>query len=184
MSQDAAVSREGQEDQEGRSCYPVEAAGGGEKLGAVIAGRGALYVRLLERMEKPLCFPQNQYTKWLDYDRIEEPLVLRTRESGDRLTIGGAGEGQCRHKSLKKYMVEEKIPKAERECQLLLASGHDILWVIGRRIGEYYKVREDTRRILEMRWMPLEDAGAAKKRLRNDKADREKERSKMEVCDG
>ena len=53
-------------------------------------------------------------------------------------------------KFVKDYMVNEKIPKADREKQLLLADGSHMVYFLGRRISNYYKVTEDTRHILEI----------------------------------
>ena len=45
-------------------------------------------------------------------------------------------------------MIDEKIPREEREHMLLLADGNHILWIIGHRISDNYKVSEATRRVL------------------------------------
>jgi len=90
--------------------------------------------------------PQNQYTKWFDYDKIKESLTLRTRKEGDYLTID---RGLSR-KSLQDYMVNEKIPRQVRDQVWLLADGQHILWVIGYRISQAYKVSEETKRILQV----------------------------------
>ncbi len=95
--------------------------------------------------------PQNQYTKWLDYDKIKECLMLRTRRTGDYLCIKGMEALQ--HKKLKDYMVTEKIPKKRREELPLLAEGSHVLWLVGYRISEYYKVDTSTERILEIRFI-------------------------------
>lgn len=97
-----------------------------------------------ERLENEN-IPQKTYTKWFDYDKIKGYMVVRTRQTGDYLTV----RPQAR-KTLKKYMVDEKIPKRERERILLLAEGEHVLWVIGHRISEYYKVSEDTTHILQV----------------------------------
>ena len=99
--------------------------------------------------EKSLIFPQNQYTKWFDYDKIEKSPVIRTREIGDYLTIGDGHGGLC-HKKLKDYMIETKIPATDRDNIPLLAEESHILWVVGYRISEYYKVCENTKRVLQV----------------------------------
>ena len=43
------------------------------------------------------------------------------------------------------------MPAEKRERILLLADGNHIIWVIGFRISEYYKVNSETRRILKVR---------------------------------
>ena len=90
--------------------------------------------------------PKNDCIKWFDYDKIIGTLSLRTREQGDFLVIRDDGA----RKSLQDYLVNEKVPKSERDKQLLLADGSHILWVIGKRISAHYKVTKDTKRILEV----------------------------------
>ncbi|MCM1551066.1 MAG: tRNA lysidine(34) synthetase TilS [Butyrivibrio sp.] len=102
--------------------------------------------------ENSLIFPQNEYTKWFDYDKIKESPVLRTRVQGDYLTIRD-GQGRLCHKKLKDYMVTEKIPAAKRERLLVLAEGSHVLWLVGYRISEYYKVGENTKRVLQVQLM-------------------------------
>ena len=90
---------------------------------------------------------ENGYTKWFDYDKITTSLLLRTRREGDYLTIDDALHTQ----SVKRYMVNEKIPKIKRSSMYMLADGSHILWIPGYRISAHYKVGENTKRILEVR---------------------------------
>ena len=97
-------------------------------------------------------FPENQYTKWFDYDKIIRPLKLRTRSTGDYLMILGA-DGAAHHKKLKDYMVNEKIPERERDRIPILAEDAHVLWVVGHRISEYYKITANTKRVLQVQWI-------------------------------
>ena len=97
--------------------------------------------------------PQKKYTKWLDYDKIIQSVVFRTRRSGDYLTI----DDNFSKKSLKKYMIEEKIPANERNSMLVLADGNHIIWVPGGRISTYYRVTEQTKVILEVTCMEKQE---------------------------
>lgn len=99
--------------------------------------------------ENSLIFPQNQYTKWFDYDKIEKSPVVRTRMTGDYLTIRD-GRGKLCHKKLKDYMIEAKIPPGERDSIALLAEESHIIWAVGYRISEYYKVCGNTKRVLQV----------------------------------
>ena len=92
--------------------------------------------------------PPNEYTKWLDYDKIEGYPILRTRETGDYLTISD-GKGGMIHKSLKDYMINRKIPKEQRDRIPVLADGNHVVWLVGYRISEYYKITENTKHILQ-----------------------------------
>ena len=48
------------------------------------------------------------------------------------------------------YLVNEKVAKEERDKVMLLADGSHILWVVGKRISEYYKVTKETKRVLKV----------------------------------
>ena len=112
-----------------------------------------VYLKLLNCGKEGINYkdiPQNQYTKWFDYDKIKECVMLRTRCTGDFLCI--RGQETLQHKKLKDYMVTEKIPKKRREELPLLAEGSHVLWLVGYRISEYYKVEASTKRILQVRF--------------------------------
>jgi len=72
-------------------------------------------------------------------------LCVRTRETGDYFLYSGG-----KRKLLKRYFIDEKIPEEMRDRIPLLVDGNHVLWVIGHRISEYYKVNEDTCTILEV----------------------------------
>lgn len=94
--------------------------------------------------------PENQYTKQFDCDKIKESPVLRFRQKGDYLTLSD-GRGNMIHKSLKDYMIGEKIPREMRDRIPVLAEGSHVLWLIGYRISEYYKTDRNTKRILQVK---------------------------------
>ena len=90
--------------------------------------------------------PEKKYTKWFDYDKIIKSATFRTRRTGDYLTINAALD----KKSLKRYMIEEKIPASERDSIWVLADGEHVMWVPGHRISAGYKVTAQTVNILEI----------------------------------
>lgn len=115
-----------------------------------VPGLGTVLFQLMPEeaffYQKGQNIPEKTYTKWFDYDKITTVLVFRTRETGDYLTIDSA----LRKKSVKEYMINEKIPRMQRERIYLLADGPHILWIPGYRISQYYKVNENTKRILQV----------------------------------
>ena len=88
------------------------------------------------------------YTKWLDYDKIKQELSIRTRQPGDFLVVDEKGS----RKKLNRYFIDEKIPSEERDSVLLLCAGSEVLWVVGGRINENYKITPRTRRLLEIQY--------------------------------
>ena len=114
--------------------------------GQIECGDGTIMEFSLLSAENYREIPQKTYTKWFDYGKIIHCLVLRNRQSGDYLTVTEGGG----RKTIKEYFIEEKIPRLERENKLLLADDKHILWVIGMRISEAYKVTEKTKTILQV----------------------------------
>lgn len=107
---------------------------------------GSLYFSL--KSEKNYKIVEKTYTKAFDYDRIDKSIVIRTPKAEDYLTINKAGD----HKLLRRYFIDEKIPVHKRQEQIVLADGGHILWVVGYRISENYKITKETRHILEVTW--------------------------------
>ena len=97
--------------------------------------------------EKSINIQEKTYTKWIDYDKIVKSLVLRTRRVGDYLQIRADGG----RKSLKSFMINEKIPAAVRDEMPLVADGSHIVWIPGYRISGHYKIDRRTRTILQMK---------------------------------
>lgn len=94
--------------------------------------------------ENFIIIPKNSCTKWFDYDRMVNTVVLRNRRQGDYFQINQKGS----HKKIKDYFIDKKVPKEDREEMVLLADGKHIIWILGDRISEAYKVNKKTRRIL------------------------------------
>lgn len=65
------------------------------------------------------------------------------------------GKDQKR-KSLSRYFIDEKIPRQLREEIPLVADGSHIVWIVGRRISEYYKIKESTKRYLKLEFKEKE----------------------------
>lgn len=84
----------------------------------------------------------------LDYDKLTFPLQLRPWQTGDRFhPLGMKGS-----KLLSDFFVDQKMTTRQKEeCQVLTAADGQIVWVVGRRIDDRYKVSENTKTILLVR---------------------------------
>lgn len=91
---------------------------------------------------------EKKCTKWLDYDKIKYSLSIRTRRTGDFLIIDRNGS----RKKLNRCLIDEKVPAEKRDGIPLVAAGNEILWIVGGRINEKYKITPETRRILELQY--------------------------------
>ena len=105
--------------------------------------------------KKELEIPKNQYTKWFDYDIIKSTVKIRHKEPGDYITIDRNGGTQ----SLKKYFINAKIPREDRDKIWLAADGSHILWIIGYRQNQAYQITDKTKRILEIEFNGGEEDG-------------------------
>ena len=57
-----------------------------------------------------------------------------------------------RRKLLRRYLMDEKIPRDQRDALPLLCCESHVVWVIGYRISEAFKVSETTEKILEVQF--------------------------------
>ncbi len=93
--------------------------------------------------------PKEMYTKWFDYDKIEHGLHVRNQMEGDYLIVDDLGN----RKKLSRYFIDEKVSKTERKNVILLADGNHIVWIIGGRISEYYKVKAETKHVVKVTYI-------------------------------
>lgn len=103
-------------------------------------------MRILENTIHEKTFPEKIYTKWFDYDIIQNAPKIRHRQPGDYITINKTGQTQ----KLKQYFINEKIPQKERERIWLVADGNHVLWVVGYRQNQAFQITDKTKTILEI----------------------------------
>lgn len=117
----------------------------GEQVEILLPNGDSLFCKLLEA-EKNI--PANPYTKWFDYDTIKDNIVIRHRRAGDYLTI----QKDNHKKLLKALLIDEKVPREQRDGLYLVAQESHIAWIIGGRISNYFKIGADTKRMIEMKY--------------------------------
>jgi tRNA(Ile)-lysidine synthase len=82
---------------------------------------------------------------YFDLEKLST-LSVRTFIPGDRFVPLGMSKAT----KLKDFFIGRKIPKEKRRQIPLLLSGPDIIWVVGYRIDERYKVTIETTRVLKV----------------------------------
>ncbi len=82
-------------------------------------------------------------------EKLNFPLKLRKWRDGDTFQPFGM-KGK---KKLSKFFKDEKISLNEKEKIWLLLSGEKIVWVIGHRMDERFKVTENTRKIFKITYL-------------------------------
>ena len=93
---------------------------------------------------RPPGWPDGRRTCVLDADRVGAALQVRRPRSGDRFRpLGMLGA-----KKLGDFFTDAKVPRAERERSALVTNGEAIVWVIGHRPDDRFKVTARTKRYL------------------------------------
>ena len=94
-------------------------------------------------------FPDGKFAAVFDYDRIQSPLTLRNRRAGDRFHPFGM-QG---NKKVKDFLIDTKVPRQERARLPMLVSQDEILWLVGHRTSERFKVKRETKRFLYLTYV-------------------------------
>ena len=82
----------------------------------------------------------------LDRSKLKFPLKLRKWEEGDFFYP----QGMKGKKKLSKYFKDEKYSLVDKDNQWLLVSDNKIVWVVGKRLDERFKVTSSTEDILRV----------------------------------
>lgn len=80
----------------------------------------------------------------LDFDRLQFPLKLRTWKNGDQFQPLGLKS----KKKLSDFFIEQKIRLNHKKDIGILENGNgDIVWIVGLRISERYKISPNTKKV-------------------------------------
>jgi tRNA(Ile)-lysidine synthase len=82
----------------------------------------------------------------IDFRKITFPLVIRRWEKGDHFIPLGMNK----NKKLSDYFIDRKYSLIEKEEALILESAGNIIWIIGERIDDRYKITPSTIEVLRI----------------------------------
>ncbi|WXR60637.1 tRNA lysidine(34) synthetase TilS [Peptostreptococcaceae bacterium AGR-M142] len=102
-----------------------------------------LEIKTFKKGEEEL--KSDKYTKYFDLDKISSKLVLRSRENGDRIKMLNSGT-----KKIKDLFIDMKIEKDKRELIPIISEQKGILWVVGHKMSDDYKIEDNTKNILKL----------------------------------
>ncbi len=91
--------------------------------------------------------------KAISFDLLDgQMLFIRSRRDGDRMVCFSDG----RTKKIKNILIDEKIPRKDRDRIPLLCTGNEVLAIVGGRISEKYRVTNEAERILVIEYGTIE----------------------------
>ncbi len=84
---------------------------------------------------------------FFDYNLLQFPLTLRKWQKGDKFMP----LGMQNFKKLSDYFISNKIPLSEKNKIWILLNGNDqIIWIVGHRIDERFKLTPSSKQILKL----------------------------------
>ena len=80
---------------------------------------------------------------YLDFDRLQFPLEIRSWREGDRfIPFGFKGT-----KKISDFLIDSKLSRFDKEEVRLLCSGDEICWVIGMRPDDRFRLTDKTKNV-------------------------------------
>ncbi len=105
----------------------------------------SLHMDIIDRDQ--VSFEEGENTAYFDNDLLQYPLAVRPWSEGDVFQpLGMKGK-----KKLSDFIIDRKIPLNNKKDVIVLFSKNDIIWVIGHRIDDRYKITSSTKHVLRIR---------------------------------
>ncbi len=108
--------------------------------------QGLIRMRAFDIEENP-DFKTDSNRAYLDFSLLKFPLKLRNPIDGDFFfPFGMSGK-----KKISDFLIDMKIPRTEKKNIWLLTSDDKIVWVVGFRTDNRFRVKKTTQKILEIK---------------------------------
>ena len=94
--------------------------------------------------DKSFKIDKSPTTATFDYDKIKFPLFLRKWQPGDWFIPFGMNG----RKKISDYFSDHKFSIPEKEKTWILCCGEDIIWILGKRTDNRYRINDNTKNAL------------------------------------
>jgi len=114
-------------------------------------GKGHVEISLSDVASDFMSRNRKEYFRplWLNPEAVKFPLDLRTRRPGEIFWPLGAPAPF----KLKKFLISSKIPRGVRGSLPLLASGKEVVAVVGVEVSHPYRLVQTNRKALSLQWI-------------------------------
>lgn len=104
----------------------------------------------IRSLEMPVVVEKHKSTLTVDRDLLRFPLLLRRWQAGDWfIPFGMKGR-----KKLSDFFTDRKMNLRDKEEVWVLLSGEDLVWIVGERPDNRFRVTEKTKRVLQIKICP------------------------------
>ncbi|MCB0751003.1 MAG: tRNA lysidine(34) synthetase TilS, partial [Ignavibacteriae bacterium] len=91
-------------------------------------------------------YSKNKNIEYISGDLINDRMLIRNWNKGDKIKLLGM-KGT---KRVSDVLTDLKVPVIERKKQLVLLNDKEIVWIIGKKISENYKITSNTKKKLKL----------------------------------
>ncbi len=93
---------------------------------------------------------KDQNMAFLDFEKLQFPLELRAWQAGDVFYPLGLGH----RKKVSDLLIDLKIPLSLKEQVAVLCSAGEIIWVVGYRLDDRFKITKETKQVWVLEKIP------------------------------
>lgn len=98
-------------------------------------------------LSKEFVIEKEKDTAYFDLNKLHFPLTLRRWQKGDWFVpFGMSGR-----KKLSDYFSDQKFSLQQKEDVWLLCSGKDIIWIVGERSDNRFRINKETKQVLRVK---------------------------------
>lgn len=109
-----------------------------------------IYLNLCKlQKESNFLVSKDKHCIHIDYSKLKFPLTLRRWREGDTFYPFG----MTQQKKISDFFIDNKLSILEKEQSWLLVSGNEIVWIVGQRTDNRFRITNQTTDILELRIM-------------------------------
>lgn len=91
-------------------------------------------------------FGNSVMREYISADNLKGDLIIRTWKNGDRFYPLGMKNS----KKISDFLNEQKVDSHIKKDQLVLTNSGNIIWVVGLRIDDRYKITDETKEVLKL----------------------------------